>query len=112
MRRPIAVTILACLYIAIGALGVVGHFRESLASPRGGVWIELLELVALVSGIFLLLGRNWARWLTLAWIAFHVILSFWDPLLRLVVHCAFLVLIAWVLLHPSAARYFRGPRAA
>lgn len=112
MQRPLAVTILGCLYIAIGAAGVVGHFHESLASPRGGVWIELLELLAFISGIFLLLGRNWARWLTLAWIALHVIFSFWDPVQRLIVHCVFLILIAWVLFHPRACAIFRRPASS
>jgi len=106
-RRPLGVTILACVYIAVGAVGFVGHFGESMASPRGGVWIELLELLALLSGLFMLRGQNWARWLALAWIAFHVILSFWDPVQKLIAHCVFLALVAWVLFQPGAARYFR-----
>jgi hypothetical protein len=112
IKRPLAVTILACVYLLTGAVGFVGHFRESVAAPREGVLIELLELLALLSGAFLLRGRNWARWLALAWIAFHVILSFWDPVQRLVAHCVFLILIAWILFHPSAARYFRGSNPA
>ena len=106
-KRPLAVTILAVVYLLIGAAGLVGHFQESLAAPREGIWIELTELLALLSGAFLLRGRNWARWLALAWIAFHVVLSFWDPIQRLIAHCVFLVLIAAILFHPSAARYFR-----
>ena len=31
--------------------------------------------LAIVCGVFLLRGHNWARWLALAWIAFHVVLS-------------------------------------
>ena len=36
--------------------------------------IALFELLAVLAGVFLLKGRNWARWLLLLWIAFHVIL--------------------------------------
>ena len=47
------------------------HFSE-LRQPEG-VWVGLTELLAILSGVFMLRGQNWARWLALAWIAFHVI---------------------------------------
>jgi hypothetical protein len=108
-KPPISIVVLACVYIAVGAAGFVYHFRDSIASPRGGFWIELVEVIAVVSGIFMIAGRNWARWLALAWIAFHVVLSFgaWR---QLAVHTLFCAVIAWILLRPVAARYFRGVR--
>ncbi len=107
-RRPISVTIVACLYLAVGAVGFVYHFRELLMLQRDSVWIELTEVLALVSGAFMLRGHNWARWLALAWIAFHVILSIFDSGHGLVVHGLFCAVIAWILFRPEAARYFRG----
>ena len=77
-KFPLPVLIFSCLYIGVGTLGFVFHFRESLASPRDGVWIELTECIAIVCGVFMLRGRNWARWLALAWMAFHVVLSAFD----------------------------------
>jgi hypothetical protein len=108
-RRPVSVLILACLYIAIGVVGFVAHFRDLLAHPHEGVWIELVELIAIVSGAFLLRGHNWARWFALSWIVFHVILSIYDPM-QLTVHGVFCAVIAWILFRPEATRYFRDLR--
>ncbi len=74
-KRPISVTILACVYLAVGVGGFAVHFRELLARHPDAVGIEVTELTAIVCGVFLLRGQNWARWLALAWIAFHVVLS-------------------------------------
>jgi hypothetical protein len=104
-RPPSAILIIAILYIAVGAIGFVGHFRASLASPREGVWIELTEFLALLCGIFILRRQNWARWLAVAWIAFHVALSY-GVLREFVVHSALCALIAWVLFRPEAAEFF------
>jgi hypothetical protein len=55
----------------------------------------------------MLLGQNWARWLALLWMAFHVAISFGVPQ-NLVIHSLFLVLIAWVLFRREARLYFRA----
>ena len=107
--RPISVVILACVYLAVGAVGFIYHFRD-LAAPDG-IWIELTEFLAFVAGVFLLFGRNWARWLALAWMAFHVALSISHSWREVAIHTVFCALIAWILFRPSAARYFRGTNA-
>jgi hypothetical protein len=112
-RRPISVSVVAWLYIAAGTIGLTAHLAEFVkrrAFHFDAVEIEAVELVGIVSGLFLLRGRNWARWLAVAWIAFHVVLSFFDPLPKLAVHALFCVLIVWALFHRGASRYFR-PRA-
>ena len=77
-KRPISVTIVACVYLAVGTLAFVYHFRELLSRQPDSVGMELTEFLAVVCGVFMLRGHNWARWLALAWIAFHVILSVFD----------------------------------
>jgi hypothetical protein len=109
-QRPLSITILACFYLAVGIIGFAYHFRELLAGHPDSIWIELTELIAVVSGAFLLQGRNWARWLTLAWIVFHVVLSISHPLRQFAVHGLFCAVIAWILFRPEAARYFRAAR--
>lgn len=102
-RRPLAVTIVAWVVITVGAVGFVAHAWE------GGkdVWIVIAtELVALVAGVFLLRAANWARWLAIAWIAFHVAISFGSAQ-KLIVHSAILIVFAVVLFHPSSNAYFR-----
>lgn len=107
-RRPISVTILACVYLAVGVVGFAAHFHELLARQPDAVSIELTELVAVLCGAFLLRGHNWARWVALAWIAFHVVLSAFHAIPEFVIHALFCAAIAWILFRPEAARYFRG----
>jgi hypothetical protein len=109
-KRPMSVTILACVYLAVGVCGFAVHFRELLARHPDAVGIEVTEFTAIVCGVFLLRGHNWARWLALAWIAFHVILSAFHAIAELAVHALFCAVFAWLLLRPDAARYFRGVR--
>jgi hypothetical protein len=92
----------------VGAVGFAFHFHELLAAQRNAVLVEITELLAMISGAFLLRRQNWARWLALAWIAFHVVLSAFHPVRELVAHFLFFVVIAWVLFRPVAARYFKG----
>lgn len=106
--RPLSVTIIACLYVTVGVAGFAYHFGALRQHEADAVWIELTELVALLCGAFLFRGHNWARWLALAWMGFHVVISLLDGFHGLAVHCILFVVIAWVLLRPDAARYFRG----
>lgn len=107
-KRPNSVTILACVYLAVGTIGFAYHFRELMVFQRDAVWIELTEFLAIVSGAFMLRGHNWARWLALAWMAFHVVLSAFGTIREVAIHAVFCAVIAWVLFRPDAARYFRG----
>jgi hypothetical protein len=108
--RPISITILAGVYIAVGVMGFAYHFRELLAWQHDSLWIELTECLAIVCGVFMLRGRNWARWLALAWILFHVVISAFNSMHQFLTHSLICAVIAWILLHPTAARYFRSPQ--
>ena len=105
--RPLSVTILACIFLLVGTAGFVFHFRELLPLRGDGPMIEFTEVLAVVAGAFMLRGHNWARWLALAWMAFHVAISINDPVRKLAVHAVIFVVIAWILLRPPAGRYFR-----
>jgi hypothetical protein len=105
-KRPVSILILGCVYLLVGSIGLVAHFHD-LRHPDGPS-IELTELLAIVAGAFMLRGRNWARWLALAWMVFHVVLSAFGVLRELAVHSLILAVIAWILFRPEARRYFRG----
>jgi hypothetical protein len=105
-KRPVSILVLACVYLAVGSIGFVFHFRD-LRQPDG-LGIEVTELLAILAGAFMLRGRNWARWLALAWMAFHVALSAFGVLRELAIHTLILVVIAWILFRPEARRYFHG----
>ena len=104
-KRPLSILVLSCLYIAIGTIGFAYHFPRPLAFHYEGVWIEGTELLAFVAGVFMLRGHNWARWLALAWIAFHVAISF--PVVRqIAIHSLILAVIVWILFQSQARQYF------
>ena len=106
-KRPVSVLIVACAYLAVGSIGFVAHFPELLRSPQDSVLVELVELLGVFAGAFILRRRNWARWLALAWMAFHVVISF-PAVRQVVIHSLLFGVIAWFLFRPDAARYFRG----
>lgn len=112
-KRPLPVTILAWLYIAMGAIGFVYHLSELHADNAlqfDDVWIELVRLLAVIAGAFMLRGHSWARWLALAWIGFHVIIGALHSFQQFAIHCLFCAVIAWLLFRPDATRYFRSGR--
>jgi hypothetical protein len=111
-KRPLSLTVLACVYILVGVAGFVFHFKEAVPLNRDGALVELTELLAVVAGVFLLRRQNWARWLALAWMAFHVIISAFHPLGVLLVHSGMLIVIGWIVLRPAATRYFRRTESA
>ena len=109
-RRPISITILSWLYIAVGVLGPASHYSKfAKQTPEGheAVWIIALGVAAAVAGVSMLAARNWARWLALAWMGAHVAISaFHSHRSELIVHCLLFVLFAFLLLRREAAAYF------
>ena len=101
------------MYIAVGTVGFVYHFNEFVrrsAFHYDDIWIELLEALAILCGVFMLRGQNWARWVAVAWIAFHVIVSAFHSLSQFAIHLLFCGVIAWIVLRREAGRYFGGAR--
>jgi len=111
-KIPWPVIVIASLYLLVGIVGFAAHFPELLARHPDAIGIEATELTAIICGVFLLLRQNWARWLALAWILFHVGLSLLHPLGELAVHGVFCLLIAWALFQPESTRWFRGSATA
>jgi hypothetical protein len=112
-QRPLAVTIIGCVYIVIGAIGFAYHvteFKEPHPFQYDIVWVELLCLIAIVCGLYMLRGSNWARWLALVWIAYHVVLSGFHSWFELAVHSLLCAEFAYFLFRPRATQYFRTAR--
>jgi uncharacterized membrane protein len=106
MKRPIPVTILGCLFIIVGVVGLTYHLSQR-PLDRWAALIAFVEVISIVGGVFLLKGRNWARWLMIAWVAFHVGVSAFRPLSDCVAHAMLLVAVAYFLLTPPDSRYFQ-----
>src|SRR5579872_5889927 len=98
-KPPISVLIIGWIYILVGVAGFANHF-SALAAPdslNDALWAELVSLIAAVAGVFLLRGHNWARWLALAWMGFHVMLSFFHTRFELAMHALFFAILAYLL---------------
>jgi hypothetical protein len=110
--RPLSLTIIGWVYITVGAIGFVYHSTEFSRQPFQYeiVWIELIRLLAVVSGVYMLRGHNWARWLALAWIGAHVILSAFNSLSQLAIHVVFFAILTFFLTRSTVNRYYRAAR--
>jgi hypothetical protein len=109
-KRPLAATIIGCLFIVVGAVGFVYHISDVHADNAfhyDGLLIELVRVLAIVAGAFMLRGHNWARWLVLAWMAFHVVISIFNGWGQVAMHALFLAVLAYFLFRPEVTKYFR-----
>ncbi len=110
-KTPLPVIVIGCIYIVTGVGGLILHLRDFKPQQPFDydiVWISLVSLIALVSGVYMLRRGNWARWLALAWMAFHVVLSAFHSWSQVLVHGLLLAAFAYLLFRPAANEYFRG----
>ena len=84
-RRTRSILAIGALFLALGVLDVFrglaplfepGH-RGGLASDD--MQVLAIGVAALIGGIALLGGRDWARWLLAGWMALHVAISLGQP---------------------------------
>ena len=114
LKRPISVTILSWILIAAGTVGLLYHAREiKTLHPFASdiLLVEFVRLLAIIGGAFMLRGQNWARWLAIVWIAFHVVISYFHSWGEVAMHALILAVFAYILFRPAASAYFRpsGP---
>src|SRR6202166_5450925 len=107
MKRPIPVTILGCLFIAVGLAGLAYHLSQR-PLDRWVALIFLIELIAIVGGVFLLKGRNWARWLMIGWLGFHVVVSALHSPSDGVTHAVQLLVVAYFPFYAAGVPIFSG----
>ena len=106
VKRPYEVTVAGWLFVVIGVLNTAWHLWSG-ALDRSMIAILFLTLSAIVAGVFLLRGALWARWLALAWVAFHVVVSALNSLSAALPHAVLLLIFGYVLLGPPTSRYYR-----
>lgn len=108
-KRPVVVIVIACVLVAAGAIGIAYHATEFTLHPfrYDLLWVEAVRFLAIIFGVFLLRGQNWARWGAMAWMAFHIVLSAFHSTQEMLAHGLIFLLIAYGLFCPAAMRYFR-----
>jgi hypothetical protein len=117
-NRPRHITVIGWLFIAVGAAAMLkdvlplltSNAAEQLAKLRadgladlGPAWTS--RLLAVIGGAGLLHGFNWARWLLVAWMAFHIVLSVLHSPVQLLVHCAFFAPILYFLFRSQSTAF-------
>ena len=114
VKRPLTVTLVAWLFIVAGVVGVTHHasdFDPGQSMAQGAVWVLLVRVLAIAGGVFVLRGANWARWLVIVWLAFHVVLSAMHrDASGTAAHAVLLAAVGYLLLRAPVAPYFRAAR--
>jgi hypothetical protein len=105
-KRPISVLLIACMFIAVGVITFAAGLK-TFGHPDFYA-VEITETLAIVAGVFMFLGHNWARWLAIAWMAFHVFLTMFQHKYALT-HLVIFVLVALILFRSDSRQYFRRP---
>jgi hypothetical protein len=98
MHRSVPVIILSCLFVVAGVIGILYHADDLklLGTSQEAFWILMIRLLAIIGGVFAIRRKNWARWLLLAWISYHVVLSLYHPLPELSMHAVLLGVVVYV----------------
>lgn len=118
-RRPLSITLTAWLFILVGLAGLLNDLwpllttdaAQQLAKLRadglrdlGPAWTT--RALGIVGGAGVLRGRNWARWLLVAWMVFHVGLSLFHSIAELLTHIAIFTPLGYLLFRQATESFF------
>jgi hypothetical protein len=114
--RPLSITIISWLFIIAGCIALLSSLLpmvDATTAQRLGDlkshWIVHVSRTAeIVSGLFMLRGYNWARWLLVVWIAGHIVISALHDVLQLSIHVVIFSVILFFLFRRPASEYFAG----
>lgn len=118
-KRPRSITIISWIFIALGSIGFLASLLPYLDTDTAGRiaylkahWmVHLARIVAVVSGVFMLYGFGWARWLLVVWMGFHIIISALHSTLQLLMHSLLFAIVLYFLFRPQSSAYFRSRRS-
>ena len=109
-NRPIPVIIVSILFILTGCIGFSYHIKEFF-EPNDKlyelIWVLLLRILAVVCGLLLFLRINWARWLAVAWLLYHILLSALHSTTEMITHIVLLIIVSVLLYLPVSTAYFK-----
>jgi hypothetical protein len=120
-KRPLSITVISWIFIAFGGIALLIALlplADSAAAQRitenpFEFWlIQVTQILAVLCGVFMLYGFNWARWLLVVWVGYHLILSVMHSPLELLLHSLLFAVVLYFVFRPQASAYFRGTRAA
>jgi hypothetical protein len=113
--RPRSITVISWIFIVFGGISFIASLLPWLGpalpqriaeQPFDYLLIPGIRILAALCGVFMLYGFNWARWLLVIWIVYHVILGALHSWLQLIVHGMLSAVILYFVLRPQASAYF------
>jgi len=117
MKRPLSLTLIGWLFVAVGIGSLVRHLGPLVlgdasapapdADDAALAWIVASALVAIAGGVLLLRRVSCARWMLAAWLAFHIWVGLLHDPLRLAIHAALCVVLVFFLFRPAASAWLR-----
>lgn len=120
-ERPRSLTVIGWLFIAVGAGGILkdvlplltpdaarqlAKLRADGLADLGPAWTS--RALAVIGGVGLLRGGNWARWLLVVWMALHLAISLLHSPWELLAHCAIFAPIVFFMFRPRSGLYLRA----
>ena len=106
-RRPLSITIISWIFIAFGSIALLSGVLP-LADLKSHWYIHLSRILQIVAGVFMLYGRNWARWLLVVWIAFHIVVGALNGVVTLLMHIVIFSVVLFFVFRRDANTYFAG----
>lgn len=114
--RPLSITIIGWLFMLFGCIALLsgllpftGANKAQLIAEFKQHWmVHLSRVAAVVSGLFMLRGHNWARWMLVAWIVFHIVIGALHGWIQFLTHVAIFSVILFFLFRRKASEYFSG----
>jgi hypothetical protein len=122
MKRPRSIALVSAVFIVTGVAGLLADIWPLVSAVRGAQLAALravgvtnlapasgLHLLAIAGGVALRGGRNWARWLLVAWMLIHVGISSLHSMGEIVAHCVIFSPLLYLLFGSPARRFFCAP---
>ncbi len=103
-----SVIVVGVIFLALGVLDIARGLAPLFSSGHMAMddaEVFAIGIAAIVGGVYVIRGENWARWLLAVWMAFHVAISVGQPR-QLVAHLVIFGFIAFLLFRRRASPYF------
>lgn len=118
-KRPLSITIIGWICIVFGSIALIAGVLPSgqitaaqrIVELQTHWYVHVSRMVMILSGVLILYGLNWGRWLLVLWLVFHVVVGALHGPMRVLTHAALFLVGVFFLFRREASAYFRGHKA-